>query len=557
MKGGIFEPISNYFKSKKDKNIDEKTKITEDKAKLLNDIDELKNKIGSSKDYTDDKKKIEEKKQKIKTQEQKIEEKKQKIKTQEQDIESKKNEIKAKEQEIETITNTQKNIQKNDTAEIINTETIKTNNDELGKLKTDLGTFDNELGKLKTDLGIFDNELGVLKDELKKEENSFSQKFSEIIKDETKLKKSEQDLNYLTSKEIKLNIEINNTDLDILIKKTKELLIFYLKSTKPKNSKKFENMDFVDLVDLATNNNIDELKEIILETEEIILKTEEKIGIVDGSKTKNEEILQIIKYYNDNKVNSTIKKIKKILADFLASKEKENNNNITYNELINKYKSLLQLDYDELKYQVKKYDIDLKKIITAHLESKNYILPNEIEEIPDNEIDLAINAKEKRTTYESLKNALTTNKGIISGITSISKGLFSGISILFHDPNAAKASTTLPKTEVFMSTQTTDYKHPLDGTNVGQINVYKNSNSKSVDAIKSADNFLSRMQEEILNSSEKDPLKVKTAEQLFKNKDTEKRLAVFYSLNDKTNKDGSKKGGKAKRNTRKRKNAKK
>jgi hypothetical protein len=104
-----------------------------------------------------------------------------------------------------------------------------------------------------------------------------------------------------------------------------------------------------------------------------------------------------------------------------------------------------------------------------------------------------------------------------------------------------------------MATETTDYKHPLDGTNVGQTNVYKKTNSVNVDSIKSVDNFISRVQEELLNSSEKDSSLVKTPEQLFKNKDTEKRLAVFHPLSDKTDTSEDKKGGKSRRKTRKHK----
>jgi hypothetical protein len=142
--------------------------------------------------------------------------------------------------------------------------------------------------------------------------------------------------------------------------------------------------------------------------------------------------------------------------------------------------------------------------------------------------------------FDMLKNGFS---GLTSGMTSL--GHF-----FVHDPNAVPIPKPLSKTEIYMGTETTDYKHPLDGTNIGQINVYKKNNSVNVDSIKSADNFLSRMQEDVLNSSEKDPLLVKPPEQLYKNKDTEKRLAVFYPLSDKS------KGGKSRRKTRKHKNAK-
>ena len=144
-----------------------------------------------------------------------------------------------------------------------------------------------------------------------------------------------------------------------------------------------------------------------------------------------------------------------------------------------------------------------------------------------------------------------------SGFSGITSGVASLGQFFVHDPNAVPKPKPLSKTEVFIGTETTDYKHPLDHTNIGQTNVYKKSNSTNVDAIKGVDNFLSRMQEEILNSSEKEPILIKTPEELFKNKDTEKRLAVFYPLNDKTNKDVAKKGGKkSKRKTRKDKNSK-
>ena len=63
-----------------------------------------------------------------------------------------------------------------------------------------------------------------------------------------------------------------------------------------------------------------------------------KNKIFEDQKNKNVE---------DQFKTKIVKKIKKILADFLASKEKEKNPNITYNELVNKYKSLLKLDYDD------------------------------------------------------------------------------------------------------------------------------------------------------------------------------------------------------------------
>jgi hypothetical protein len=158
--------------------------------------------------------------------------------------------------------------------------------------------------------------------------------------------------------------------------------------------------------------------------------------------------------------------------------------------------------------------------------------------------DKALNAA--TGAFDMLKSGFS---GLTSGITSL--GHF-----FVHDPNAVPKPKLLPKTEVYMGTETTDYKHPLDGTNVGQINVYKKNNSANVDSIKSVDNFISRVQEELLNSSEKDPLQVKTPEQLFKNKDTEKRLAVFHPLSDKTDTGEAKKGGKIKRKTRKQKTVK-
>ena len=104
--------------------------------------------------------------------------------------------------------------------------------------------------------------------------------------------------------------------------------------------------------------------------------------------------------------------------------------------------------------------------------------------------------------------ALNVATGAFGMLKSGFSGLTSGITSLghffVHDPNAVPKPKLLPKTEVYMGTETTDYKHPLDGTNVGQINVYKKNNSVNVDSIKSVDNFISRVQEELLNSSEKD-----------------------------------------------------
>lgn len=154
--------------------------------------------------------------------------------------------------------------------------------------------------------------------------------------------------------------------------------------------------------------------------------------------------------------------------------------------------------------------------------------------------DKALNAA--TGAFNMLKNGFS---GVTSGITSLGH-------LFVHDPNAVQKPKPLGKTEVFIGTETTDYKHPLDGTNVGQTSVYKKTNSTNVDSVKSVDNFLSRMQQEILNSSQKDPLQIKSPEELFKNKDTEKRLGVFHPLNDKTDTGDAKKGGKkSKRKTRK------
>ena len=516
-------------------------------------------------------------------------------------------------------------------------------NDVLQNLNTDITTLEGKINKIEDKINEIKNE--------KDEDNNDYKKNLE------KLKKKKNTLIVKNRKKLVSDNIIESNQNDTLINQTKLNLIIYIQKLYPKSSEKYETKDFVDLVNLATGKNVtkEKLKEKL---KEII--TENKKNITD------EEITQIIKYYNDNKVNSTIKKIKKILADFLALKEKEKNPKITHNELVNKYKSLLKLDYDELKHQAKNYfddiyleriilaifntigdpklfDIDaqtedvikeklsqirsiyttnsknfidsiksainvkeneaknkevqdtidtIKKIIiteillreqsTINLENKNeslsklnydqlknlfikyfeydnlneiilhhstekhtiHILPDEIEEITQEDLNSAIDAKEKRTTYESIKNALTTDKGFISGIASISKGIVSGIGTLFHDPNALPKPKHVPKTEIYMGTETTDYKHPLDGTNIGDTYVYKKTNSPIIDSIKGVDNFMSRMQEDVLNSSEKETVQIKKPEQLFKNKDIEKRLAVFYPLNDRSIKAVIKKGGK-------------
>jgi hypothetical protein len=408
----------------------------------------------------------------------------------------------------------------------INNEIIKQENE----LKNRILEVENEINETKN------KKNGFVEDIKKIEDDKFYKKYTNKSNEN---KKKILDLN---NKKTLLEQEIKSKKKDKLIKESQKNLIFYLQQ-KHKSSENLYEKSFTELVDLATNKNVEKLQQVIEESQ-----IEQRISPI----TKD-EVDEIIKYYNDNKINSTIKKIKKILADFLASKEKEKNPNITHNELINKYKSLLKLDYDELKYQAKNYDINLKKIIKDQIKPNiNHIIPGEIEEITEQEIDLAINAKEKRTTYESIKNALTTDKGIVSGISSISKGIVSGIGTLFHDPNAKPKPKHVPKIEVFMGTETTDYKHPLDGTNVGDTYVYKSTNSPIIDSIKGVDNFMSRMQEDVLNSSEKDPLQIKKPEKLFKNKDTKKRLAVFHPLNDRSINAVIKKGGKAKRNTQKR-----
>jgi hypothetical protein len=408
----------------------------------------------------------------------------------------------------------------------IKNEIIKQENE----LKNRILEVENEINKTKNKKNYF------VEDIKKIEDDKFYKKYTNKSNEN---KKKILDLN---NKKTLLEQEIKSKKKDKLIKESQKNLIFYLQQ-KHKSSENLYEKSFTELVDLATNKDVENLQEVIKESQ-----------IEQGiSPITKDEVDEIIKYYNDNKINSTIKKIKKILADFLASKEKEKNPNITHNEVINKYKSLLKLDYNELKYQAKNYDINLKKIIKDQIKPNiNHIIPDEIEEITEQEIDLAINAKEKRTTYESIKNALTTDKGIVSGISSISKGIVSGIGTLFHDPNAKPKPKHVPKIEVFMGTETTDYKHPLDGTNVGDTYVYKSTNSPIIDSIKGVDNFMSRMQEDVLNSSEKDPLQIKKPEKLFKNKDTKKRLAVFHPLNDRSINAVIKKGGKAKRNTQKR-----
>jgi hypothetical protein len=412
---------------------------------------------------------------------------------------------------------------------------------EKNEIKNEIIKQENELKKLilevESEINNTKNEKTLLEQEIKNiEDNKFYKKYTNKSNEN---KKKILDLN---NKKTLLEQEIKSKKKDKLIKESQKNLIFYLQQ-KHKSSEILYEKSFTELVDLATNKDVEKLQQVIKESQ-----IEQGISLI----TKD-EVDEIIKYYNDNKINSTIKKIKKILADFLASKEKEKNPNITHNELINKYKSLLKLDYDELKYQAKNYDINLKKIIKDQIKPNiNHIIPDEIEKITEHEIDLAINAKEKRTTYESIKNALTTDKGIVSGISSISKGIVSGIGTLFHDPNAKPKPKHVPKIEVFMGTETTDYKHPLDGTNVGDTYVYKSTNSPIIDSIKGVDNFMSRMQEDVLNSSEKDPLQIKKPEKLFKNKDTKKRLAVFHPLNDRSINAVIKKGGKAKRNTQKR-----
>jgi hypothetical protein len=175
-------------------------------------------------------------------------------------------------------------------------------------------------------------------------------------------------------------------------------------------------------------------------------------------------------------------------------------------------------------------DMDQSAIGIANIKNKPESSDGNTESYKDKALNAATSA------FDMLKSGFS---GLTSGITSLSH-------LFVHDPNAVPKPKPLGKTEVFIGTETTDYKHPLDGTNIGQTSVYKKTNSTNVDSVKSVDNFLSRMQQEILNSSEKDPVQIKSPEELFKNKDTEKRLGVFHALNDK-----SKGGKKSKCKTRK------
>ena len=424
-----------------------------------------------------------------------------------------------------------------------------------GKIDAKKGEIKNETNENSTnDLKSQLSGLVVAKNELVNDLNGLVVEKNDLENDEEykknldKLNKKENELIAKNRNKAVLDNNAESKDNDVLINKTKKNLVLYLQENNPKSTEKFESKDFVDLVNLATEKGTN--------LEQIINETRTKAGDKDIT---SDEYKKINEYIAAHKITKIVTKIKKILAEFLALKHKEKNPEIKHNDVVNKYKEFLNKKYDELKNQAKNYG-ELKTIVFDQLKLKpeDHILPEEIEVIDEAEYESAINAKDNRTGYQTAKDVGTTVKdGFFSGINSIitngsaiSSSLASLAKNLIYDPNAASKPKPLPKTEVYMATETTDYKHPLDGTNVGQINVYKKNNSVNVDSIKSVDNFISRVQEELLNSSEKDPLLVKTPEQLFKNKDTEKRLAVFHPLSDKSN------GGKIKRKTRKHKIAK-
>ena len=435
---------------------------------------------------------------------------------------------------------------------------IKNETDEnsTNDLKSQLSGLVAEKNKLVTDL----NDLIVEKDKLENDKD-YKNKLEELNKKENKLIAKNRNKAVLdNNSESKKN--------DVLINKTKKNLVLYLQEKNPKSSENYAAKDFVDLVNLATENG-SEKKEDLITT---INAMKKKIAEPEISET-DDEYKKINEYFEAQKITKIVMKIKKILADFLALKHKEKNPGIKQNDLVNKYKELLNKKYDELKNQAKNYG-ELKTIVFDQLKlnPEDHILPKEIDTIDDAEYESAINAKDNRTSYQKAKDIGSTVKdGFFSGINSIitngsaiSGSLASLAKTLIYDPNAVPKPKPLPKTEIYMGTETTDYKHPLDGTNIGQINVFKKNNSVNVDSIKSVDNFISRVQEELLNSSEKNPSLVKTAEQLFKNKDTEKRVAVFHPLNDKAetgdtsdaDTSDAKKGGNSRRKTRKYKNAK-
>ena len=461
-------------------------------------------------------------------------------------------------------------------------ETTKLQSD-IDKIKVSMQTKKKEINAIKEEINAIKGKIvdikGVIKEatdaesiEIKKEElNDLTNKKNELvgkknnlendkdyIKQLKELNKKENELIAKNREKAVLDNNSESKDNDVLINETKKNLVLYLQENNTKSTENYAAKDFVDLVNLATEKDTKQEKDL----KEIIDDTRKKAG---DAITSDNEYKKIQEYFEAQKITKIVTKIKKILADFLALKYKEKNPEIKQNDLVNKYKELLNKKYDELKNQAKNYG-ELKTIVFDQLELKpeDHILPKEIDTITQEEYDSAINAKDNRTGYQTAKDVGTTVKeGFFSGINSIisngsaiSSSLASLAKTLIYDPNAVPKPKPLPKTEVVMGTETTDYKHPLDGTNVGQINVYKKNNSTNVDSIKSVDNFISRMQEELLNSSEKDPLQVKTPEQLFKNKDTEKRLAVFHPLSDKSKGAINTGGKKSKRKTRKHKIAK-
>jgi len=167
----------------------------------------------------------------------------------------------------------------------------------------------------------------------------------------------------------------------------------------------------------------------------------------------------------------------------------------------------------------------------------------------------------KNSTLDSTKDgsqspslfsrAWTGIGSMLSGMSSLVSGTTSGLSSLVS--NAASgltANNTISppkKTEVHIATEITPYKHWVDGTRVGVTSVYKNTGSTLKDSVKSADNFLFRIQKELLNNSQKNPEDVISSENLFKDSDTDNRVAVLYPLNDKRG-GGGKKSKKKKRN---------
>ena len=267
-----------------------------------------------------------------------------------------------------------------------------------------------------------------------------------------------------------------------------------------------------------------------------------------AKKTADEEGAKI---KNDN-TKDALKKAKYILADYIILKieaKSNSNSSETYslreNELLNtNYNKLIELATNGDEKDIKKILFDHQKSLFA----KKQIA--EEQKITEDEFNLIKDYKEPITqmldspsNFEKAKNALSSTgtaissvgsnikNGVVSAFSGITSAVSSGANFLTAQPSGPTPPKPLPKTEIFIDTETTPYLN-IDKTHIGQTSVYKKTNSGATDSIKSAENFLSRLQKSILNDAEKDPAEVKKYEEMFK--DTSKRVTTLYPLKDNT-----------------------